>query len=822
MAGSVRDDDSGDWILKAKWIEADIQVEAAPDATVDSQCNGTRPAVLVPHLVVPDRGITAIIGESGSGKSSLLAMLSGLKPALAYVGKEHPGEVPSTLLFRAAAGRPPVDLLKGEAPAPGDIGFVFQEAHLLKSVSAMRNAALGAVIAPAAPPSRVFEAWAGRLELHKKGAEPLETYSGGQQQRVAVMRALGMDPALLVCDEPTSSLDDRTADTVMREIFAWALQPGRAVLWVTHNRDLAARYAHRVVGVRDGQVHVRLDGRPVEQSPAGDDDAGRLLNLNQIADLVPPRAPSAGLPAAATEGAGGNPRVASRPHRRSRAMTWLQATWFAFTSSMAIAFADNRRAREGRASRLGRSWPVALLDAGWRLALRSLTLVLLLGLTVFCSVYTASTAFDRHFERKLASPEIAHFMLTARLKELLAVPRLPVLDKALVLPVDGTPRHLSLGLGPPPPPMREPRHYGRRTNNMSPVWRADGTRCAQPQAGTFGPGMLVFNAKEPLFADLEITLRDGAARQRIGALSTKGMAGGVIVTPAVFSSLGITDPGDEAKLEGFCVAFDFGAPSYVRIVGTARSLPGGGDRQYGLAVEEATYRRIFESAKPQSYRDENGRLQLPVYQEATAYFDYRDRDRVFCGYLGCKPGEEDPVKACQAQGPDGPPAGPNQRPELGGYRIDCNSLAQISSLINTANSAKWMFLALALVFLLAMALSTALAAAAMVAENAKPIAVMRAFGYNVLHVFILLFGQLVVMLLVAFGLFYGLVAVFDAHYATRLALSLGVPLTDISIRPEALLVSAGGVALSVVVVAFVVLLVWWVRHRHIGPVLQAL
>jgi hypothetical protein len=133
-----------------------------------------------------------------------------------------------------------------------------------------------------------------------------------------------------------------------------------------------------------------------------------------------------------------------------------------------------------------------------------------------------------------------------------------------------------------------------------------------------------------------------------------------------------------------------------------------------------------------------------------------------------------------------------------------------------------MFLALALVFLLAMGLSTALAAAAMVAENAKPIAVMRAFGYNLLHVFILLFGQLVVMLLIAFGLFYGLVTAFDAHYAARLALSLGIPVADIAIRPEALLVSGGGIALLVVLVAFMVLLVWWVRHRHIGPVLQAL
>ena len=133
-----------------------------------------------------------------------------------------------------------------------------------------------------------------------------------------------------------------------------------------------------------------------------------------------------------------------------------------------------------------------------------------------------------------------------------------------------------------------------------------------------------------------------------------------------------------------------------------------------------------------------------------------------------------------------------------------------------------MFVVLALVFFLAMALSTALAAAAMVDRNEKPIAVMRAFGYSWWHVFVLLFGQLGVLLVVAFILFSALLAAFGAYLAPGLAEALAVPLADIALRSEALIFACVAVALTALAIASVVLSVWWWRHRYVGPVLQAL
>ena len=548
--------DGVDCILKASGIEADIQVNVEGGTGSDSAVGERhRPAVVVRDLLIPTEGITAIIGKSGSGKSSLLAMLSGLRSA-----KSSPG-AHSELLFRGRSGEPR-DLLRGDAPLPGDIGFVFQEAHLLKSVSAKRNAALAAVIAPVTPEDDVFKVWAGALDLKKVGAEPLETYSGGQQQRVAVMRALSMDPALLVCDEPTSSLDDTTASTVMREIFKWASRPGRAVLWVTHSRDFAARYASWIVGVHDGQVLVQPNGQPFRQKPARN-EAERLANLADIERIVP----SKKAPAELAPEVGAEPTYPAEVRGWSRRKAWWRAIGSAYASSMAIAFADYWRTRTKRTGRL--SGTVATLDTLWRLALKSLTLVFLLGLAVFYGVYTASTAFDRHFERRLAAPETAHFILTARSVDLLTVPRVPVLDKAMGLPdASSAPgsrpplwRRLPQALletMSPASPLRQPRHYGRRHTNMSQIWRAEGTRCEHPQSGGHGLGMLVFNIKEPLFANLEVAPRNGGGRRALETLSARELVGGAIVTHAVYS-VGVSGA-EEAQLEGFALHWTSARP----------------------------------------------------------------------------------------------------------------------------------------------------------------------------------------------------------------------------------------------------------------------
>ena len=86
--------------------------------------------------------------------------------------------------------------------------------------------------------------------IGKKAAE----LSGGQAQRIAIMRALSMNPRAILCDEPTSSLDERTATDVMEALRGWAHETGRPVLWVTHNLKHAARFADHFIFVADGRV----------------------------------------------------------------------------------------------------------------------------------------------------------------------------------------------------------------------------------------------------------------------------------------------------------------------------------------------------------------------------------------------------------------------------------------------------------------------------------------------------------------------------------------------------------------------------------------
>lgn len=823
-----------DWVLRASWIEADVRVDEREHREV------SRPAIVVRHLLVPDHGITAIIGESGSGKSSLLALLTGLKPAVEMAsGSRQAGEL-SELWFRAGARQKPRNLLAGQRSLPGDVGFVFQDAHLLKSISAKRNAAFGAVIAPGAPALRVFGGWSTRLGLDKTGFEPLETYSGGQQQRISVMRALGMDPALLVCDEPTSSLDAATADIVMTEISRWASQPGRAVLWVTHSRELAARYAHRVLGVHNGQLCVHADGWPIEQSPAGDSGIRCNENIRQMEAVLNGDVPSAHRAPVFSAATASDPSTATASAQPRRKAGWwerrgasLRAAAFAFTSSMAMAFADVGRDQAANKPKWPAwAWPMVFCMAAYRIGLRSLTLILLLGMTVFYSVFTAYTAFDRHFSHQMAAPESSHFTITATNPTLFAATAIQHLDKTLASPTDRPPSadetisaaltRLVQSVLPAPSMLRSPKHFGRRTANMAPIWHDRSGSCDRPQTSTFGPPMLVFNRQEPLFSQLDVVRLRGA-RAIVANIEPKDLRGGAIVTRGIFGFLGV-DKADEDKLEGFCAELDFGAPVYLRIVGIVNSLPGGGDRQYSIAIDEETYRGAFSKADARitnMYRDKDGRLQLPSYQQVAGYFDFRERDRVFCGYLGCNVGQDDPINACQAQS-EGAPAHDAKKPLLPGYRVDCDSLARISKLIETAGGAKLMFLALAIAFLASTVLSTVLAAAALVEENAKPIAVMRAFGYSVGDVFVLLFGQLVVMLLSALTTFLLLVAGFDAFIAGRLAETVDVPVSDVSGSLNAVLFSAAVVALTVAIVALVVLMQWWSKHRHVGPVLQAL
>jgi putative ABC transport system ATP-binding protein len=135
------------------------------------------------------------------------------------------------------------------------IGFVFQQYNLLPALTAVENAAVPLLIANHRPRQAIARArqMLEEVEIGAKSDHPPLQLSGGQQQRVAIARALIHQPRLLVCDEPTASLDAHAGQLVMDLLRRVAVQPDRAVIVVTHDNRVFD-YGDRIVHMNDGRI----------------------------------------------------------------------------------------------------------------------------------------------------------------------------------------------------------------------------------------------------------------------------------------------------------------------------------------------------------------------------------------------------------------------------------------------------------------------------------------------------------------------------------------------------------------------------------------
>ena len=187
--------------------------------------------------------MVAVVGPSGSGKSTILNMITGIdRPTAGSVTFD------GTRLDRLSEEE--LAVWRG-----ANVGIVFQFFQLLPTLSALENAALPLDFLRRGSKADRFERARHNLEVVGLGdkVEHLPTeLSGGEQQRVAIARSLAADPGLIVGDEPTGNLDTVTAAEMFR-LLERLNDEGKTILFVTHDRDLAAR-ARRVVEIRDGRV----------------------------------------------------------------------------------------------------------------------------------------------------------------------------------------------------------------------------------------------------------------------------------------------------------------------------------------------------------------------------------------------------------------------------------------------------------------------------------------------------------------------------------------------------------------------------------------
>ena len=193
------------------------------------------------NLRIGQGELGALLGPSGSGKSTLLQA----------VGLLEGGFSGSIQIDGDEAGKLSVD--QQTEVRREKLGFVYQFHHLLPDFNAMENVVLPQLIAGAEPlqaEERATELLT-KLGLAERLDHRPSKLSGGEQQRVAVARALANRPKLVLADEPTGNLDEKTADIVLAEFMALVRGEGSAALVATHNERLAAKM-DRVVRLHDG------------------------------------------------------------------------------------------------------------------------------------------------------------------------------------------------------------------------------------------------------------------------------------------------------------------------------------------------------------------------------------------------------------------------------------------------------------------------------------------------------------------------------------------------------------------------------------------
>ncbi len=186
----------------------------------------------------------AIMGPSGSGKSTLLNVIGGLdrlSSGQVILDGQRIDNLDENKL---------VDIRRGK------IAYVFQQYHLLRSLTALENVLLPLTFSGNTSKRPRAMELLERMGLGKRANHKPNQLSGGEQQRVAIARALVNDPVLTLADEPTGNMDQKNGKELL-DIFEQFNKEGRSIVMVTHNQEAASR-AKEIMILRDGQIAERI------------------------------------------------------------------------------------------------------------------------------------------------------------------------------------------------------------------------------------------------------------------------------------------------------------------------------------------------------------------------------------------------------------------------------------------------------------------------------------------------------------------------------------------------------------------------------------
>ena len=213
------------------------------------------------NLSIQEGEYLSVLGPSGSGKSTLMNIIGCLDTPTA-----------GQYILR---GREVVDLDETELSQlrSREIGFIFQNSQLLNRLTALKNVELPLIYAGVLPRERKrrAEAMLERVGLADRMDHLPTQLSGGQQQRVAIARALAGNPSLLLADEPTGALDQKTGAQIM-ELFSELNRENRTIIMITHDMNIAA-HAKRIIRIIDGEMQEGGAEKDAQENPRnpGDD-----------------------------------------------------------------------------------------------------------------------------------------------------------------------------------------------------------------------------------------------------------------------------------------------------------------------------------------------------------------------------------------------------------------------------------------------------------------------------------------------------------------------------------------------------------------------
>jgi putative ABC transport system ATP-binding protein len=189
-----------------------------------------------------DEGETvAVLGASGSGKSSLMSVIAGLERATAGTARVLGEDM-------GALGEDQLARLRGKS-----IGVVLQAFHLLPTMTALQNVMVPMELVGAPDPRERAQAELAAVGLAARENHYPAQLSGGEQQRVAIARATAPAPKLLLADEPTGNLDAATGAKIIDLLFDRVAAAGAGLLVITHDPAVAER-AGRILRIADGRL----------------------------------------------------------------------------------------------------------------------------------------------------------------------------------------------------------------------------------------------------------------------------------------------------------------------------------------------------------------------------------------------------------------------------------------------------------------------------------------------------------------------------------------------------------------------------------------